>query len=103
LDIWQHQQISSILNKKVLDNIKGGYSNRLVLQSIKEISEPNYKILYSPKIGSFSAKQLNAKIISDASASKDNQNKGLFGFNVAVDFSNSLQDANYFLDTTITF
>jgi hypothetical protein len=94
------QQISSILNKKVLDNIKGGYSNRLVLQSIKGISEPNYKILYSPKIGSFSAKQLNAKIISDAFASKDNQNKGLFGFNVAVDFSKSLQDANYFLDTS---
>lgn len=94
------QQISTILNKKVLDNIKGGYSNRLVLQSIKGISEPNYKILYSPKIGSFSAKQLNAKIIFDASASKDNQNKGLFGFNVAVDFSKSLQDANYFLDTT---
>lgn len=93
------EQISSILDKKILDNIKGSYSNRLVLQSIKEISEPNYKILYSPKIGSFSAKQLNAKIISDASASKDNQNKGLFGFNVAVDFSNSLQDANYFLDT----
>lgn len=93
------QQISSILNKKVLDNIKGGYSNRLVLQSIKGISEPNYKILYSPKIGSFSAKQLNNKIISDASASKDNQNKGLFGFNVAVDFSKSLQDASYFLDT----
>jgi predicted adenine nucleotide alpha hydrolase (AANH) superfamily ATPase len=93
------QQISSILNKKVLDNIKGGYSNRLVLQSIKEISEPNYKILYSPKIGSFSAKQLNAKIISDASASKENQNKGLFGFNVAVDFSKCLQDENYFLDT----
>lgn len=94
------QQISSILDKKVLDNIKGGYSNRLVLQSIKGINEPNYKIRYSPKIGSFSAKQLNAKIISDASASKDNQNKGLFGFNVAVDFSKSLQDANYFLDTT---
>jgi hypothetical protein len=93
------QQISSILNKKVLDNIKGGYLNRLVLQSIKEISEPYYKILYSPKIGSFSAKQLNAKIISDASASKENQNKGLFGFNVAVDFSKSLQDENYFLDT----
>lgn len=94
------QQISTILNKKVLDNIKGGYSNRLVLQSIKGISEPNYKILYSPKIGSFSAKQLNAKIISDASTSKDNQTKGLFGFNVAVDLSNSLQDANYFLDTS---
>ncbi len=94
------QQISTILNKKVLDNIKGGYSNRLVLQSIKGISEPNYKILYSPKIGSFSAKQLNAKIISDAFTSKDNQAKGLFGFNVAVDLSNSLQDAKYFLDTS---
>lgn len=93
------EQISSILDKKILDNIKGGYSNRLVLQSIKGTSEPNYKILYSPKIGSFSAKELNNKIISDASASKDNQNKGLFGFDVAVDFSNSLQDANYFLDT----
>src|SRR5690606_16152128 len=85
--------------KKILDNIKGGYSNRLVLQSAKETNEPNYKILYSPKIGNFSAKQLNNKIISDASISKDNQNKGLFGFNVAVDFSKSLQDANYFLDT----
>jgi hypothetical protein len=94
------QQISTVLNKKVLDNIKGGYSNRLVLQSIKEINEPSYKILYNPKIGSFSAKQLNEKIISDASTSKDNQTKGLFGFNVAVDLSNSLQDANYFLDTS---
>lgn len=93
------QQISSILNKNVLDNIRGGYSNRFVLQSIKGISEPNYKIRYSPKIGSFSAKQLNEKIISDASASKDNQNKGLFGFNIEVDFSNSLQDVNYFLDS----
>lgn len=97
--IGSTQQISQILNKHILDNIKGGYSNRLVLQSVKGISEPTYKILYSPKIGSFSAKQLNNKIISDASVSANNQNKGLFGFNVAVDFSNSLQDDNYFLDT----
>jgi hypothetical protein len=93
------EQISSILNKKILDNIKGGYFNRFVFQSAKGISETNYKILYSPKIGNFSAKQLNSKIISDANASTNNQNKGLFGFSVAVDFSNSLQDAKYFLDT----
>lgn len=92
------QQIKSILEMKILDNIKGGYSNRLVFQSIKEINVPNYKILYSPKIGSYSAKQLNSKIISDASVSKDNQNKGKFGFRVAVDFSKSLQDYSYFLD-----
>jgi hypothetical protein len=93
------EQIRSILDKNILDNIKGGYSNILVFQSIKGKGEVNYKILYSPKIGSFSAKQLSNKIISDASASKNNQNKGLFGFNVAVDFSSSLQYANYFLDT----
>ena len=93
------EQISSILNKKILDNIKGRYSNRLVLQSVKGISELHYKILYSPKIGSFSAKQLNNKVISEAEASANNQNKGLFGFNIAVDFSNSLQDTNYFLDS----
>lgn len=93
------QQIRSILEVKILDNIKGGYSNRLVFQSLKENKVPNYKILYNPKIGSFSAKQLNNKIISDASISKENQNKGLFGFRVAVDFSKSIQDHSYFLDT----
>lgn len=91
-------QITSILDKKILDNIKGDYTNRLVLQSIKAISEPNYKILSSPKIGDFSRTELNNKIIADASLSKNNQNNGLFGFTVAVDFSNSLQDDNYFLD-----
>ena len=101
--IWifgSNQQISEILDKKILDNIKGGYLNRLVLQSEKEQSQPNYKILSSPKIGDFSRTELNNKIIADASLSKNNQNKGFFGFNVAVDFSKSIQDPSYFLDTT---
>ena len=101
--IWifgSNRQISKILDKKILDNIKGGYLNRLVLQSEKEESQPNYKILSSPKIGDFSRTELNNKIIADASLSKNNQNKGFFGFNLAVDFSNSIQDPSYFLDTT---
>lgn len=93
-------QISSILKKGMLNNIKGGYLNRFVMQSVQKANEPNYKILYSPKIGSFSATQLNNKIIAEAAVSKDFQNKGLFGFSIAVDFSQSLQDANYFADTT---
>jgi hypothetical protein len=88
------------LDKKILDNIKGGYLNRLILQSIKETNNPNYKILSNPKIGDFSRAELNNKILADASLSKDNQNKGLFGFSIAVDFSKSSQDASYFLDTT---
>lgn len=101
--IWifgSNQQISEILSKKILDNIKGGYLNRLVFQSKKEQIQPNYKILSSPKIGDFSRTELNNKIIADASISKNNQNKGFFGFNLAVDFNNSIQDPNYFLDTT---
>ena len=101
--IWifgSNQQISEILDKKILDNIKGGYLNRLVLQSEKKQSQPNYKIQYSPKIGDFSAKELSNKTITDASVSNANQNKGFFGFNLAVDFSNSIQDPSYFLDTT---
>ncbi len=98
--IGSSNQIDQILRTKILDNIRGGYSNRLVFRPINKTNEPSYKILYRPKIGEFSAKQLNEKIISDASVSTDNQNKGLFGFNVAVDFSNSLQNSNYFLDTS---
>jgi len=96
--IGSSDQIRSILEKKILDNIKGGYSNRIVMRSIKNVREPVYKILYSPKIGSFSAKQLNNKIISKASPSESNESKGIFGFSVAVDFSESLQDPNYYLD-----
>ncbi len=101
--IWifgSNQQISEILDEKILDNIKGGYLNRLVLQSEMEQSQPNYKILSSPKIGDFSRTELNKKIIADASLSKNNQNKGFFGFNLAVDFSSSIQDPSYFLETT---
>lgn len=101
--IWifgSNQQISGILDKKILDNIKGGYLNRLVLESEKEQSQPNYKILSSPKIGDFSRTELNNKVIADASPSKNNDNNGFFGFYLAVDFSNGIQDPSYFLDTT---
>lgn len=93
------QQVSEILDKKILDNVKGGYLNRLVLESNDDQKQANYKILSSPKIGDFSRTELSNKIIADASLSKDNQNKGFFGFNLAVDFSNSIQDPSYFLDT----
>jgi hypothetical protein len=99
--IWifgSDQQIREILDKKILDNIKGGFLNRLVFQPVKKQSQPNYKIQYSPKIGDFSARELKKKTIMDASLSQNHQNHGLFGFNLAVDFSNSMQDPNYFLD-----
>ncbi len=97
--IGSTKQISEILNKKMLDNIKGGYQNRLVFQSIKATTETPFKIQSRAICGSFDREELANKIISGASLSKENQTKGLFGFSLAVDFSKSLQDANYFLDT----
>lgn len=97
--IGTNEQIKRLLSSRKLEEIDGGITNRLVFQSPRENNVPNYKILYSPKIGNFNAKQLNNKIISDASLSKNNQNKGLFGFTIAVDFSSSLQESSYFLDT----
>ncbi len=92
-------QIRQILENKFLDNIKGGYQKRVVLQSIKVVTQPNFKIQYKPKIGTFKATSIGQGIITGAKPSRENQNKGIFGFNVAVDFSNSLQDASYFIDT----
>lgn len=94
------EQVKSIVDRKILDNIKGGYTNKLVIQS-SEATEPKFKIMYSPKIGNFSAKQLQNKIITDASISTKGKNKGLFGFQIAVDFSNFPQDYQYFLDPEI--
>jgi hypothetical protein len=97
--IGNTKQISEILGKKILDNIKGGYQNRLVLQSIKGVTEPNIKIQSKTTFGSFDRAEIGNKIISDATESKDPNTKGLFGFNVAVDFGSSMQDGNFYTDT----
>ena len=91
-------QIQTILDSKILDNIKGGYLNRLVMSKIKQESSPNFKILINPKIGEFSSEGLDKKIIFDAEPSEKPNTKGLFGFDLAVDFSSSMQDKKYFLD-----
>lgn len=89
-------QIKNLVDYKIFELIKNGYANKLVIQAIKDVTQPNYKIQYRPRIGEFDSKSLANGIITGASASRDNQNNGMFGFNVAVNFSSSLQDANYF-------
>jgi len=97
--IGNTKQISEILREKILDNIKGGYQNRLVLQSINGVNEPKIKILSKPTFGDFDRAEISNNIISDATESKDTNTKGLFGFNVAVDFSNSMQDGKFYTDS----
>ncbi len=96
--IGSKKQIELILSSKKLEEIDGGYKNMIVLQKPTSSLVP-YKIFKSqPRIGEFNLEE-TATIIKDATPSKENQNKGFFGFNVAVDFSKSLQVENYFLDT----
>lgn len=89
-------QIRTLLNSSITGNIKGGYLNKFVLQPVKTAVLPNYKILFNPRIGDFKTGELSKKIISSASVATGGRNKGWFGFNVAVDFSNSMQDPGYF-------
>jgi hypothetical protein len=97
--IGTSEQIKSLVDYKIFDLIKSGYKNKLVIQAINNVSRPNFKIQIKPRIGEFNSKSLAQGIITGSSKSKENKNKGLFGFNVAVDFSKSLQDPNYFQDT----
>lgn len=93
-------QIRNLVEYKIFDLIKNGYNNKLVIQTINDVSQPKYRIQYRPRIGEFDSKSLADGVITNASPSREKQNRGIFAFNIAVDFSNSLQDANFFLDTS---
>lgn len=98
--IGNYDQIVNIQKLKILESIKGGYEHKLVFASVQKPQEPNYKILYRPRIGDFKLASGSKGNISDAQRSKDNRTKGLFGFNAVVDNSNSFQDLEYFEDIT---
>lgn len=107
--IWilgSNSQIETILNKKIIDNIKGGFMNRLIFQSLSRTRShdystmcPDYKILLNNKIGSFRLKNGAKGPISEAKKATDTRNSGFFGFNVAIDFSQYHLDEKYFTDT----
>ncbi len=91
-------QIKAILDKKVIENIKGGYLNRVIFYSLKEPTPLEHKILFRPRVGEFELSDGAKGEITSAAVSRDEATKGVFGFNVAVNFPGAIQDANYFLD-----
>jgi hypothetical protein len=101
--IGNASDIQQIIDLKILDQTRNSYTNKLVIQSASAAEQPTFKILYSPKIGQFDAKSLAKGIINDAKAASDDRNKGVFEFNVAVNFGNSMQDDGYFKDSTNYF
>ncbi len=93
-------QIQSVLDAKILEQTRSGFTNKLVIQPASEVVQPPFKILYSPKIGSFDAKSLVKGVITDAQVARDDRNKGIFEFSLAVNFAKGMQDESYFLDST---
>ena len=93
-------QIQSVLDSRILAQTRSGFTNKLVIQPASKAVQPPFKILYSPKIGSFDAKSLVKGVITDAQAARDDRNKGVFEFSLAVNFAKRMQDESYFLDST---
>jgi hypothetical protein len=92
-------QIKAILDSKKLDNLKGGYLNRIVFTPLKkDAPPPEYKISLRPRIGEFKLPGGAKGEITEASVSQEAKTKGIFGFEVAVNFAGGMQNANYFLD-----
>lgn len=91
-------QIRTILDRKITDNIKGGYLNRIVFMPVKQSAAPDYKILLRPRIGEFELASGAKGDITEAVVSRETQTKGIFGFNIAVNFSGAIQDKSYFTD-----
>jgi hypothetical protein len=97
--IGTEDQFKQLVQYGIYDLIKGGYKNKLVMQSVQTPFEPDYKILLNNKIGNFRLKEGSKGPLSDAEPSDRERNEGVFGFNVAADYSQSLQDPKYFSDT----
>ncbi len=96
--IGNTNQIKAVNESKILENIKGGYQNRVIFSPIKnEGTSANYKILFSPKIGDF---ELNEGAKGKISSASINRQDKKFGFNVVADFSSGLQYPNYYSDSS---
>jgi len=91
-------QIKKIVDNNIFGRIKSGYLNKLLIQDINIEQSPTYKILFAKKIGDFDSSDGVITNAKTSVVSNKIQNKGEFGFSLAVDFSNGLQDLKYYKD-----
>lgn len=96
--IGTSDQINAILNSGKLNELDGTIQNSVIFQKTGKQSTPPYKLLLKPTHGEFSGDDISKYTLSEARASRDPKDKGMFGFEVAVDFSGNLQALEYFDD-----
>ena len=93
--IGKKENIESIYKSKILDNLTGAL-NKFVFELPNENKSPSFLILHENKVGDFSINNSGLKEISNITLNKQDNTK--FGFSIAVDFSNSIQDEKYYTD-----
>jgi hypothetical protein len=91
-------QIETLLKSKRLMELDGNIENKALFQNLKSPNLPDYKIISIPLHGSFVSDEISKKVIVDAEVSREEKDKGKFGFALAVDFSGGLQDLDYYDD-----
>ena len=97
--IGTDNQIRTILQTKILSNIKGGSLNSLVLSKISKTNPISYKINKSHKIGNFELPNGAQGPIESAQYDEENQ-KGVFGFSFYANFSNEINNSSFYSDTS---
>lgn len=93
-------QIDALLKSKRLMELDGTIVNKALFQKLNSPKEPDYRIKTKALHGTFGKEEITNKVLIDAKASRDEKDKGKFGFEIAVDFTGSLQDLDYYDDAS---
>ena len=99
--IWflgSSSQIETLISKEIFSGIKGGYIERISFKKNQSERQPYFRIRTNPKIGNFDNSGIPNGILSNARVSNNTQNAGLFGFEIAVDFSKVFHGNDYVKD-----
>ena len=97
--IGMTNHINAIIQSNILEHIDGGYSQKIAFQRINKNSTPEFDIIPNSGAGKFRLKQGEKDLVNNAVKSNNSLDKGLFGFAIAVDFSKSIHDKSFYLDS----
>jgi hypothetical protein len=96
--IWifgKTNQIKEILDRKLVDSVKGGILNRFTFVPARDPIPAEQRVLVRPRTGSFDLPSGVKGPITNARA-----DHGAFEFSMLVNFPGSLQSPNFFLDSS---
>jgi len=99
--IGNHKQMAQLIKSNIVEQIAGGYTHQLFFQNVKAPISAKYKILHSPKVGTFSLREGAQGPIYDAEASDQPKTQGQFKFAVATNLMGTLYGSNFYTEKGI--